>query len=150
MSEIRELSFPEELDVYLVPANTAKDLRESVGQMQLLIAQMARLLRDTRSQMEEMQAQQKKVTASHEDVKRIQKAIRAAADEFCARHGFTDAEDLRAVRADIKKTVLSRWQVKDLHDIPQVALGSVGKLIETYGNIRLVFRLREKHAAGGA
>ena len=148
--ELRNITLEEnEFDGYLVPISTARDLRESVGQMQLVLAQMARLLRDTRSQMEEMQAQQKKVTATHEEVKRIQAAIRSAAEYFCSRHGFTDPADLRAVRADIKKTILNRWQVKDLHDVPQVALGSVGKLIETYGNIRLVYRLREKHAAGG-
>ena len=148
--ELKEITPEEnEFDGYLVPIKTARELRESVGQMQLVLAQMARLLRDTRSQMEEMQAQQKKVTATHDEVKRIQAAIRAAAEYFCSRHGFTDPADLRAVRADIKKTILNRWQVKDLHDVPQVALGSVGKLIETYGNIRLVYRLREKHAAGG-
>ena len=132
-----------------VPMETAKDLRESVGNMQILIAQMARLIHDTRKQMEEMQAAQRQVTVTHAEVKRLQAAIREAADEFCRRHFFEDPKDAQAVRADIKKTILSRWQVKDLHDLPQIALGPAGKLIEGYGNIRLVYRLREKHAAGG-
>ena len=139
----------DEWDGYLTPVRTAKDLRESVGQMQILMARMAKLLQDTRERMEEMQAREKQVTATHAEVKRIQAAIRAAADDFCGRHGLTEPEDVRAVRADIKKTVLSRWQVTDLHDIPQVALGSVGKLIGTYGNIRLVLRLREKRRGNG-
>ena len=129
---------------------TAQELKQSVGEMQLILVQMARLIRETRQQMEAMQAQQRQVTVSHAEVKRIQAAIRAAADGFCDRHGFAEAADLRAVRSDIKKTVLGRWQVKDLHDVPQIALGSVFKLIENYGNIRLVFRLREKHREDGS
>ena len=135
----------EEFDGFLLPATTARDLRKSVGDMQLLIAQMARLIRDTRQQMEEMQSQQRQVTVNHGEVKKINAVIRAAAADFCDRHGFTDPADARAVRADIRKTVLGRWQVKDLHDIPQIALGNVYQLIGNYGNIRLVFRLREKH-----
>ena len=84
---------------------TAQELKQSVGEMQLILVQMARLIRETRQQMEAMQAQQRQVTVSHAEVKRIQAAIRAAADGFCDRHGFTEAADLRAVRADIKKTV---------------------------------------------
>lgn len=152
MSELLKNTTPEteEWDGYLLPATTARDLRKSVGEMQLILAQMARLVRETRQQMEEMQAQQRQVTASHGEVKKINAAIRAAADDFCNRQGFTDAADLRAVRADIRKTVLMRWQVKDLHDIPQIALGNVHKLIGSYGNIRLVFRLREKHRENSA
>ena len=133
-----------------VPEEAVRDLQASVGQMQLVLAQMAKLIRDTRQQMEEMANQQRKVTASHDEVKAIQAAIRTAADAFCNRHGFTDPADARTVRADIKKTVLKRWQVKDLHDVPQVALGNVQKLIETYGNIELVFKLREKHREDSA
>lgn len=136
--------------VFPVPMETAKDLRQSVGELQLMIAQMARLIRDTRAQLEEMQAVQRAVTVNHGEVKKINAAIRAGADDFCRRHGFTDAADVRTVRADIRKTLLGRWQVKDLHDIPQIALGNVYKLIENYGNIRLVFRLREKHREDGA
>ena len=128
-----------------LPAETVKELRQSVGELQLIVAQMARMIRDTRQQLEDMQAAQRQVTVSHGEVKKINAAIRAAAAGFCERHGFTEAEDARCVRADIRKTILARWQVKDLHDIPQVALGSVMKLCENYGNIKLVFRLREKH-----
>ena len=133
-----------------VPMDTAKDLRQSVGELQLVVAQMARLVRDTRKQLEDMQSQQRQVTVNHGEVKKINAAIRAAADAFCDRHGFGDTGDLRAVRADIRKTILGRWQVKDLHDIPQIALENVYKLIENYGNIRLVFRLRDKHREDGS
>lgn len=133
-----------------VPMETAKDLRESVGNMQILIAQMARLIQDTREQMKEMQAAQRQVTVTHAEVKQLQAAIRISADAFCRRFFFDDPKEARAVRADIKKTILNRWQVKDLHDLPQIALGPAEKLIDGYGNIRLVYRLREKRAAGGA
>ena len=43
--------------VFPVPMETAKDLRESVGNLQIMIAQMARLIRDTRQQMADMQEQ---------------------------------------------------------------------------------------------
>ena len=132
-----------------VPMETAKDLRQSVGELQLIVAQMARLIRETRQQMDEMQRAQQQVTVNHGEVKKINAAIRNAASAFCDRHGFEDSADLRAVRADIRKTILGRWQVKDLHDIPQIALGNVYKLIENYGNIRLVYRLREKHREDG-
>ena len=131
-----------------MPVDTAKDLRQSVGDLQMMIAQLARLIQDTRRQMEDMQAAQRQVTVIHGEVKKINAAIRAAADDFCSRHGFTDAGELRTVRADIRKNVLTRWQVKDLHDIPQIALGNVYKMIWNYTNIKLVFRLREKRRDG--
>lgn len=154
MSEMMKEMPPEAEKVweacFPVPMDTAKDLRQSVGELQLVVAQMARLVRDTRKQLEDMQSQQRQVTVNHGEVKKINAAIRAAADAFCDRHGFGDTGDLRAVRADIRKTILGRWQVKDLHDIPQIALGNVYKLIENYGNIRLVFRLRDKHREDGS
>ena len=153
MSELPKVissEMAEEWDGYLLPAATARDLRKSVGEMQLILAQMARLVQDTRQQMEEMQSQQRQVTVNHGEVKKINAVIRSAAADFCNRHGFTDAADLRTVRADIRKAVLTRWQVKDLHDIPQIALGNVYKLIGNYGNIKLVFRLREKRRESSA
>ena len=142
-------AMPEEYDDLPITAETAKDLKASVGELQIIVAQLARLVRDTRTQLEDMQSQQRQVTLNHGEVKKINAAIRAAADAFCERHGFGDVADRRAVRADIRKTVLGRWQVKDLHDVPQIALGNVYKLIENYGNIRLVYRLRDKHREGG-
>lgn len=140
----------ETMTLFAINQDEALSFYKSVGEMRTMIAQMARLLQDTRNQMEEMQGQLKKVTVTHDEVKQVQALIRKAAEDFCFRYGFSDPADLRTVRADLRKTILNRWQVKDLHDIPQVALGNVGKLIETYGNIRLVYQLREKHAAGGA
>ncbi len=148
--ELKEITPEEnEFDGYLVPINTARDLRKSVGQMQAVLVQMARLLQDTRSQMEELQAQQRKVTATHDEVKGIQQLIRMRADEYCEKYGLTDAKDTAKIRAAIKKAILVRYGIKDLHDVPAIARQAVEALISKWADIKLVYRIREKHRAGG-
>ena len=70
--------------------------------------------------MDELEARQARVTISHGDVKRIGALIRAA----------------------IKKDILKRYQVKDLHDVPEAMLPAVENQVTRWADIRLVMERR--------
>ena len=92
--------------------------------------------------MDELEARQRRVTISHGDVKRIQQLIRIRAGEICGKYQL-EAENAKAFRAAIRRDVLKRWGVKDLHDIPEAALGAVENAIGSWVNIRMVMERRQ-------
>ena len=89
------------------------------------------------------------MTVTHDDVKGIQQLIRMRADEYCEKYGLADAKDAAKIRAAIKKAILVRYGIKDLHDVPAIARQAVEALISRWADIKLVYRIREKHRAGG-
>ena len=74
--------------------------------------------------------------------------IRLRADEVCGKYGLTDPESVKRMRSAMKKDVLKRWGVKDLHDLPDAALPAVASAIGGWVNIRLVMERRGAHADG--
>ena len=106
------------------------------------LAQLGHMMATMQKRMDEMEARQKQVTASHEEVKRIQRVIRWRAGEICDKYQLTDPESGKILRAAIKKDILSRWGVKDLHDLPERALDAVRAAVCSWVNIRLVMERR--------
>lgn len=128
--------------LYAVSKKDALTLYENIGQMGKYMAQMGQLIGQMQRRMEDLEARQAKVTISHADVKRLQGMIRARADEICRKYNLQDTDSPRIFRAAIKKDVLKRYQVKDLHDIPDAGLAGAENMIGSWVNIRLAMERR--------
>ena len=92
--------------------------------------------------LDQLEAQQAQVTISHGDVRRLQAKIRWRADAICSKYGLRDPESVKRFRAAIRKDILQRYQVKDLHDIPEAMLPAAHKQIENWTDIRMIMERR--------
>ena len=117
-------------------------MADNVQKMGQYIMQMGQLIGQMQRRMDEMEARQAAVTISHADVKRIQARIRSRADELCGKYNLADRESPKKFRAAMKKDILRRWAVKDLHDLPDAALPAVEKALDSWTDIRLVMERR--------
>lgn len=120
---------------------TAVQLHRDVQQMGEMMARMGQLMAGMQRRMDDMEARQEKITVRHADVKRIQQLIRIRTTEICGKYAL-NAESAKVLRAAIKKDVLKRWGVKDLHDLPAAAKDAVENAIGGWTNIRLVMERR--------
>lgn len=125
----------------VVSAKSMKQMEENALQVNTVLNQMAQLMASMQRRMDEMEARQEKITVRHADVKRIQQLIRIRTAEICGKYAL-NAESAKVLRAAIKKDVLKRWGVKDLHDLPAAAKDAVENAIGGWVNIRLVMERR--------
>ena len=121
----------------LVPA-----LQENVDQLGRYLMQMGQMMNAMQRRLDEMEARQAAVTISHAEAKRLQALIRGRADELCRKYNLQDKDSPKIFRAAIKKDLLKRFLVKDLHDLPAAALVRAEALLNSWGNIRLVMERR--------
>lgn len=128
----------------------AEQLTVNTEQLGTYLVQMGQLMIRMQKRLDEMESQQARITASHDEVKQLGTLIRLRAAEYCEDYGITDPKDVTAVRVAIKKAVLQRYGVKDLHDCPQIALGAIQSQINRWADIRMVMKIREKHREDGA
>lgn len=133
-------------EIILMP-EVAASLSGNVEQLGAYLVQMAQMMHMMQKRLDEMEEQQKKITFSHEETKVITELIRIRAMDYCDRYRIGDDGSIRAVRNAIKKAVLRRYGVKDLHDVPAIARQAVEKQIDHWTDIRLVMKRRE--IAGG-
>ena len=128
----------------IIPAapEAVRQLTASTEQLGRYLVQMGQLVAQMQRRMDEMEERQAAVTVRHGDVKRIQARIRARADEICGKYNLGDPESAKRFRAAMKKDILRRWAVKDLHDIPAAALPAVEKALGSWTDIRLVMERR--------
>ena len=108
--------------------DTAVQLHQDVEQMGALMMRMGKIISTMQRRLDDLEERQAKITISHGEVKRIQGLIRCRADEICRKYNLQDKDSQKVFRAAIKKDVLRRWQVKDLHDIPEAAISGLLKL----------------------
>lgn len=120
----------------------AEALAENVRQMGQYIGQLGAIVGSMQKRMDEMEARQRQVTVTHEEVKRIQRLIRTRAQEICDKYALEDDESPKAFRKAIRKDVMNRWGVRDLHDLPEAAAGAVRSAIGSWVNIRMVMERR--------
>ena len=125
----------------VVSAKSMKQMEENALQVNTVLNQMAQLMASMQRRMDEMEARQEKITVRHADVKRIQQLIRIRTAEICGKYAL-NAESAKVIWAAIKKDVLKRWGVKDLHDLPAAAKDAVENAIGGWVNIRLVMERR--------
>ena len=133
--------------VTLMP-DVAAALQGNVEQLGAYLVQMAQMMSIMQRRLDEMEESRRRVTADHEEVRKMAALIRLRAREYCEKYQLTDKKDQTAVRNAIKKAVLVRYGIRDLHDCPQVALQAVQKQIDNWADIRLVMKIREKHRGG--
>ena len=122
--------------------DTAVQLHQDVEQMGVLMMRMGQVISTMQRRLDDLEERQAKITISHGEVKRVQGLIRCRADEICRKYNLQDKDSQKIFRAAIKKDVLRRWQVKDLHDIPEAAISAVDNLISGWTNIRMVMERR--------
>jgi hypothetical protein len=120
----------------------AEALAENVRQMGQYIGQLGTIIGAMQRRMDELERQQAAVTIRHEDVKRLQALIRMRAEQICGKYELKDKDSPRIFRAAIKKDLLKRCGVKDLHDVPAVQLPGAEKLVSGWTNIRMVMDRR--------
>ena len=65
------------------------------------------------------------------------------------KYGLTDPKDAGKIRAAIKKAILARYGIKDLHDVPAIARQAVEAQISRWADIRCIYRIRDSHRTGG-
>ena len=126
----------------VLPLSKVPALQENVEQMGRYLMQMGQLVAQMQRRMDEMEARQTQVTISHRDVKQLMARIRWRADELCGKYNLADRESPKKFRAAMKRDVLRRWGVKDLHDLPDAVLPAVEKALDSWTDIRLIMERR--------
>ena len=139
---------PEEtLTLFAISEKTATEFNRGVAQLAEAVPKIVQTMMMMQQRLTELEERQRQVTLDHEEVRILMSLIRLRADEFCEKYALTDAGSVRAVRAAIKKDILKRYGVKDLHDVPAIARLAVQAQINKWTSIRLAMDLRAR--AGG-
>jgi hypothetical protein len=134
-------------EIILMP-EVAQPLSGNVEALGAYLVQMGQMMNRMQKRLDEMEENQRKITLTHQDVKDLQGLIRLRAMEYCEKYQITDPACLRKVSAAMKKAVLTRYGVKDLHDVPAIARSAVEAQICHFTDIRLVMKCREMIASG--
>ena len=132
----------------IVMPEVVQELSGNVEALGAYLVQMGQMMNRMQKRLDEMEENQKKITLTHQDVKDLQGLIRLRAMEYCEKYQITDPACLRKVSAAMKKAVLTRYGVKDLHDVPAIARSAVEAQICHFTDIRLVMKCREMIASG--
>ena len=129
-------------EITLMP-EVAQDLSGNVEQLGAYLVQMAQLMNRMQHRLDEMEENQRKVSLTHEDVKGIQMMIRLRTTEYCEKYRINTKECNRKISAAMKKAILTRYGVKDLHDVPAIARSAVEAQINHWSDSRLMMSCRE-------
>ena len=126
----------------VITAQTMNEMEENTRRMGEMILQLGTMMGTMQRRLDEMEERQAQVTISHAEAKRLQALIRGRADELCRKYNLQDKDSPKIFRAAIKKDLLKRFLVKDLHDLPEAALGRAEALVDSWVNIRLAMERR--------
>lgn len=126
----------------MITRETAGEIAVNTRKMGEMILQMAGMMAQLQKRMDEMEQAQAAVTIRHADVKRINGMIRQRAEQICGKYELTDPESRKVIRAAIKRDLLKRFGIGDLHDLPAAALERAGSLVDSWVNIRIVMERR--------
>lgn len=135
--------------VFPAPIETAKQLQKNTEQMGAYMIQLGQLMINMQKRLDDMEAQQRKITLSHSEVRTVQQLIRNRAYEYCEKYEMIDKSAIRSITNGIKRAILTRYGVKDLHDVPAVAQQAVEAQISRWSDVRLMMKCRERLRAGG-
>jgi hypothetical protein len=134
-------------EIILMP-EVAQALSGNVEALGAYLVQMGQMMNRMQKRLDETEENKRKITLTHQEVKDLQVLIRLRAMEYCEKYQITDPACLRKVSAAMKKAVLTRYGVKDLHDVPAIARSAVEAQICHFTDIRLVMKCREMIASG--
>ena len=125
---------------------TPAPLENLCQELAAYVQQLGRIVAAMQRRMDEMEQESaRRATISHAQALQLQRAIRARAAEICRQYALNDPQDAAAFRAAIRKELLARWQVRDLHDLPLNALCGAGEQIARYADFGLVMERRKNH-----
>jgi hypothetical protein len=125
-------------------------IQQNTEKLGAYLVQMGQIMLQMQNRLDELEERQRLATLSHEDVKGVQILIRNRSVEYCEKYELRDTGSRRAISGAIKKAVLKRYGVKDLHDVPAIARQAVESQISKWADIRLAMKCREKNRADGA
>lgn len=129
-------------NMIVVSHKTIAEMEANSQRMGEMIIRLGTMIGTMQRRLDEMEARQEKITVSHAEVKKLQGLIRARADEICRKYELVDKESPKLFRAAIKKDLLKRYQVKDLHDLPAASLGGAEEAVGRWVNIRMAMERR--------
>lgn len=134
--------------LYAVNKHDAVQLYEGIQQLGQYILQMGGMMATMQRRLDELEEKQARITLSHEEVKAVSKQISRKVCNYCEKYDILTPGSMRTIRAGIKRSILDRYHVKDLHDVPAAALPAVETQIEYWSDSRLMMKCRERIRAG--
>lgn len=142
-----EATFPsrerhEDGGAFLVPEESARQLSVQVAQLGRIVTVLAR-------RMEDMEAQSARlITVSHAQALQLWKQIRSKAQAVAQRYALPEDSE-KKIRAAIKKELLTRIGVRDLHDTPLAAWDRAAGIIDGFSSIGLIMEIRKGENQNG-
>lgn len=115
---------------------TAEELSGMVQQMGVYLLQLDARLR----KQEELLT--KKITINNNQYNRILLAVRSRANVLLEKYSLTEPCK-PSLRTAMKKELLRRYQIKNLHDLPESALGEALAAVAMWDSYSLVRQMRE-------
>lgn len=134
--------------VFIIPESAAMDLGRNVEQMGAYLVQMAHMMTRINDRMDEIEARERRITISHQQVLDLGALIRMRARQICDKYDLQPADE-RAIKGTIKREMLQKYNIKDFHDLPEVALPEVRRNVDRWVNIRIVMQRRQLHQDSG-
>ncbi|MFR7814197.1 MAG: hypothetical protein ACLU2C_06030 [Lachnospiraceae bacterium] len=116
---------------------TAQQLADMVQQLGVYLVQL-----DTRLRRQE-EMLQKRLTISSAQYRQMLAAIRRRASEIARKYQL-DSAMLPPLRTAIRQDTVSRWHVKDLHDLPESMLPEALAGINTWDSYSTIRKLRQR------
>ena len=116
---------------------TAQQLADMVQQLGVYLVQL-----DTRLRRQE-EMLQKRLTISSVQYRQMLAAIRRRASEIARKYQL-DSAMLPPLRTAIRQDTVSRWHVKDLHDLPESMLPEALAGINTWDSYSTIRKLRQR------
>lgn len=126
----------------VISAQSMNRMEANAQKMGEMILQLGTMIGTMQHRLDQLEAQQAAVTISHGDAKQLMARIRWKAAETCRKYNLQDKDSPKIFRAAIKKDVLKRYQVKDLHDLPAAMLPAAEKQVDSWTDIRLLMERR--------
>ena len=116
---------------------TAQQLADMVQQLGMYLVQL-----DTRLRRQE-EMLQKRLTISSAQYRQMLAAILCRASEIARKYQL-DSAVLPPLRTAIRQDTVSRWHVKDLHDLPESMLPEAIAGINTWDSYSTIRKLRQR------
>lgn len=123
----------------ILPENVLSTLNNNVNELGKYLTDLSRIIVTMQNRIEELEANRIAVTVSHAQVNQIRQMIRTCADDICNKYMI---QDKKKICAAIRKDLMKRYRIKDLHDLPANAIAGAMAYIEHYSNIRLFMQLK--------
>lgn len=115
--------------------DTSARLTDMVAKLGAYIAQLDARLRAQEDALSD------RVTISHDQQKALMACIRRRAEEMCVKYGLPD-KALAPLRTRIRRDVMARFAVKDLHDIPLRMLPDATHAVSAWDSYIAILHLR--------